>query len=125
MTTPDESACKLLIIHVDVPHYILPSGERVAAFERVLEVPPGEADKLSNAMKYYKKMGYIRAHRRLYGLVKKYHHKDKVHSIATCTCMSLLMHVYVHVHVHVWWSRVQADIGTYECPCTLIKITCT
>ena len=58
----------------------LPSGERVAAFERVLEVSPGEADKLSsNMMKYYKKMGYIRAHRRLYSLVKKYHHKDKVH----------------------------------------------
>ena len=61
------------------PYMPLPSGERVPAFERVLEVSPGEADKLSNMMKYYKKMGYVRADRRLYGLVKKYHHKDKVH----------------------------------------------
>jgi hypothetical protein len=43
-----------------------------------LEVSPSEADKLSNMMKYYKKLGYIRADRRLYSLVKKYHHKDKV-----------------------------------------------
>ena len=55
------------------------SGERVPAFERVLELSPGEADKLSNMMKYYEKIGYIRAHRRLYSLVKKYHHKDKVY----------------------------------------------
>ena len=57
---------------------LISSGERVPAFERVLEVSPGDADKLSNMMKYYKKMGHIRAHRRLYSLVKKYHHKDKV-----------------------------------------------
>ena len=35
---------------VDIPHYTLylalSSGERVVTFERVLEVPPGEADKL-------------------------------------------------------------------------------
>lgn len=54
------------------------SGEMVPAFERVLEVPASEADKLSNVMKYYKKVGYIRPHRRLYNLVKKYYHKDKV-----------------------------------------------
>ena len=89
-------------IHVDIPHYTLPSGERIAAFERVLEIPPGEADKLSNAMKYYKKMGYIRAHRRLYGLVKKYHHKDKVHSIATCTCTCTCMSLWMHVHLYMY-----------------------
>ena len=56
----------------------LSSGCRVPAFEHVLEVSPGDADKLSNMMKYYKKMGHIRAHRRLYSLVKKNHHKDKM-----------------------------------------------
>lgn len=54
------------------------SGERVPAFERVLEVSAADADKMSSMMKYYKKIGYIRAHRRLYNLVKKYYHKDKV-----------------------------------------------
>ena len=57
---------------------VLCSGERVPAFERVLEVPARDAAKLSNVTKYYKKVGYIRAHRRLYSLVKKYYHKDKV-----------------------------------------------
>ena len=50
----------------------------VPAFERVLEVSAADADKLTNMMKHYKKVGYIRAHRRLYSLVKKYYHKDKV-----------------------------------------------
>ena len=54
------------------------SGEMVPAFERVLEVSAADADKLTNMMKHYKKVGYIRAHRRLYNLVKKYYHKDKV-----------------------------------------------
>ena len=69
------------------PYMPLPSGERVPAFERVLEVSPGEADKLSNMMKYYKKMGYVRAHRRLYSLVKKYHHKDKVYIMSVWVCI--------------------------------------
>lgn len=67
--------CTCVCIHVHVPAC---SGERVPAFERVLEVSADDADKLSSMMKYYKRVGYIRAHKRLYSLVRKYYHKDKV-----------------------------------------------
>ena len=99
------------MIKIPPLYMALSSGERVPAFERVLEVSPGEADKLSNMMKYYKKMGYIRAHRRLYGLVKKYHHKDKVYIMSVWVCIMgvSIQCTYKYMcdvclsHVHVYW----------------------
>ena len=57
------------------------SGPREPAFEHLVEITPDTDKGVMTAKDNFRQMGFIRAHKNLYRLVKTHYNKDKVKSV--------------------------------------------